>query len=85
MNTAISRQKRHRIQRGLLTWQKYRAVLSVSIANNLAYLTEAFFRTLITAVMVFILSQLWKTTFDARGAKTISGFSKIWNLNFGLV
>src|SRR6266568_10621 len=40
--------------------QKYSAVLHVSIANNLAYIAEVFFRALLLVVLVFILSQLWK-------------------------
>jgi len=63
--------------------QKYSAVLHVSIANNLAYIAEVFFRALLLVVLVFILSQLWKTTFNSRGVKTLSGFSiadMVWYL-----
>ncbi len=42
--------------------RKYIAVLQVSIASNLAYIAEVFFRALLLIVLVFILSQLWKTT-----------------------
>jgi ABC-2 type transport system permease protein len=66
-----------------LTIQKYGAVLHVSVANNLAYLMEVFFRALFLIAIVFILGQLWKTTFSARGAKLLSGFSisdMVWYL-----
>jgi len=66
-----------------LVIQKYNAVLRVSIANNLAYLMEVIFRALFLIAIVFILGQLWKTTFSARGAKLLSGFSisdMVWYL-----
>jgi ABC-2 type transport system permease protein len=55
----------------------------VSIANNLAYMMEVFFRALLLIVLVFIIGQLWKTTFAARGATILSGFTisdMIWYL-----
>src|SRR5438034_4776505 len=70
----------------LRSWRrirKYIAVLQVSVASNLAYLAEVFFRALLLIVLVFILSQLWKTTFASRGVKTLSGFSitdMVWYL-----
>jgi ABC-2 type transport system permease protein len=70
-------------QRWRFAVAKYTAVLRVSIASNLAYVMEVFFRSLLLIVLVFILSQLWKTTFTARGAKLINGFSMndmIWYL-----
>ena len=39
---------------GYVSLQKYIAVLRVSIANNLAYLAEVFFRALLLVVLVFI-------------------------------
>jgi ABC-2 type transport system permease protein len=63
--------------------RKYIAVLQVSITSNLAYIAEVFFRALLLIVLVFILSQLWKTTFASRGVKTLSGFSiadMVWYL-----
>ena len=70
-------------QRWRLTMRKYVAVLQVSVANNLAYIMEVVFRALLLVILVFILSQLWKTTFSARGARLISGFSisdMVWYL-----
>src|SRR5437588_6923983 len=78
-----SRPQRTIVQCWQQTLQKYIAVLQISVASNLAYLSEVFFRALLLVVLVFILSQLWKTTFSLRGAKTLSGFSiadMIWYL-----
>jgi ABC-2 type transport system permease protein len=58
-----------------LSLQKYAAIMRVSIANNLAYLAEVFFRALFLIVLVFVLGQLWKTTYSAQGATLLSGFS----------
>ncbi len=63
--------------------QKYAAVVRVSIANNLAYVMEVFFRALLLVVLVFILGQLWKTTFSERGVTVLKGFSisdMVWYL-----
>ena len=85
MGTTMERQQFIPIQRrrrwfGL---DKYRAVLQVSIANNLAYIMEVFFRAMMLIAIVFILSQLWKTTYAIHDSKLISGFSiadMIWYL-----
>ena len=83
MNDIISVQKQSRVRKLSLVIQKYSAVLHVSIANNLAYLMEVLFRALFLTAIVFILAQLWKTTFSARGARLLSGFSisdMVWYL-----
>ena len=83
MSTLIHRPRRSVGKKANFFLQKYSAVLQVSIANNLAYLMEVFFRALLLVVLVFILAQLWKTTFSARGATRLSGFSisdMIWYL-----
>jgi len=76
--------RRQRVGRRFWLWiRKYIAVLQVSIASHLAYIAEVFFRALLLVVLVFILAQLWKTTFGTRGVKTLSGFSiadLIWYL-----
>ena len=85
METTLEREgaldsARHKLRRA---WRKYAAVLRVSIANNLAYMMEVFFRALLLIVLVFIIGQLWKTTFAARGATILSGFTisdMIWYL-----
>ncbi|GCE06741.1 multidrug ABC transporter permease [Dictyobacter aurantiacus] len=62
---------------------KYLAILRVSVLNNLAYIMEVFFRALMLVVLVFVLTQLWKTTFALRGARVLSGFTiadMIWYL-----
>jgi len=85
MDTSITRRGAiYHARRTLsLSLQKYGAVVRVSIANNLAYVMEVFFRALLLVVLVFILSQLWRTTFSARGTKILSGFSisaMVWYL-----
>src|ERR1700694_1413333 len=80
---AVRYRKQAIVHRTLRKGRKYIAVFHVSIVNNLAYLSEVFFRALLLVVLVFILSQLWKTTFSLRGVKTLSGFSiadMIWYL-----
>lgn len=83
MDASIRSQKRGPGQRLMLSLQKYLAVMRVSIASNLAYMMEVFFRGLFLIVLIFVLGQLWKTTYSARGAKLLSGFSisdMIWYL-----
>jgi viologen exporter family transport system permease protein len=83
MDASIRSQKRSPGQRLALSLQKYLAVMRVSIASNLAYMMEVFFRGLFLIVLIFVLGQLWKTTYSVRGAKLLSGFSisdMIWYL-----
>lgn len=84
METVIEQQyvsgKRRRRWLGI---GKYAAVLQVSVTNNLAYMMEVFFRALMLIAIVFILSQLWKTTYAIHGSKMLSGFSisdMVWYL-----
>ena len=61
---AMSRSPMYRARRALnLSVQKYAAIMRVSIANNLAYVMEVFFRALLLVVLVFVLGQLWTTTY----------------------
>jgi ABC-2 type transport system permease protein len=83
MDALLRPRKRNPGQRLALSLQKYLAVMRVSIASNLAYMMEVFFRGLCLIVLIFVLGQLWKTTYSARGAKLLSGFSisdMIWYL-----
>jgi ABC-2 type transport system permease protein len=83
MDTTIWRPGRSAWRKVSLSLQKYGAVMRVSIANNLAYVMEVFFRALLLVVLVFILSQLWRATFSSRGATVLSGFSisdMVWYL-----
>ena len=83
MDVLVRSQRRSPVQRLMLSVQKYMAVMRVSIASNLAYMMEVFFRGLFLIVLIFVLGQLWKTTYSARGAKLLSGFSisdMIWYL-----
>ena len=73
---AIGRTPIYRVRRAFYhAQQKYIAIMRVSIANNLAYLAEVFFRALFLIAIVFIIGQLWKTTYSAHGAALLSGFS----------
>ncbi len=83
MSTIIVHPRRSIGQRWNKSLKKYLAVMRVSMANNLAYLMEVFFRALLLVVFVFVLSQLWKTVFTLRGASVLDGFSVnalIWYL-----
>ncbi len=74
-------------QRGLqarlrLACLKYLAVLRVSAANNLAYIMEVLFRALFLIALIYIIGQLWKTTFAQHGS-LLPGFtvnSMVWYL-----
>ncbi|HET8912796.1 MAG TPA: hypothetical protein VFN23_15090, partial [Ktedonobacteraceae bacterium] len=62
---------------------KYLAVFRVSVASNMAYSLAILFRALNMGVIVFVLSQLWHTTFALRGQTQISGYQAgdlIWYL-----
>ncbi len=79
MSTIIHASSRSIGRKVRFSLRKYLAVLRVSIANNLAYLPEVFFRALLLVVLVFILTQLWKTTFSARPATTCcTTFPSTW-------
>jgi len=81
---AIGRSPIYRARRALYrSQQKYVAIMRVSIANNLAYVMEVFFRALLLVVLVYILGELWKTTFSAQGVTVLRGFSisdMVWYL-----
>ena len=81
---AISRSPMYRARRALnFTLQKYAAIMQVSIANNLAYVMEVLFRAFMLIVLVFVLGQLWTTTYTSRGITTLDGFSisdMVWYL-----
>jgi ABC-2 type transport system permease protein len=83
MDASIKVQRRSLVQQLKLSLRKYLAVMRISIASNLAYMMEVFFRGLFLVVLIFVLGQLWKTTYSARGATLLSGFSisdMIWYL-----
>src|SRR5882672_3983126 len=85
MGTLLLPSRRHITQRARLEFLKYGLVLRVSIASNLAYISEVFFRALLLIILVFVLTQLWKTTFSLRGARVLSGFTisdMVWYLGF---
>lgn len=65
-----------------LACSKYLAILRVSAANNLAYILEVIFRALFLIVLIFVIGQLWKTTFSQHGS-LLAGFTPntmVWYL-----
>ncbi len=80
MDILLQERERARKQRGL--WEtlrvvsaKYLAVLRVSAANNLAYIIEVIFRALFLIALIFIIGQLWKTTFAQHNSSLLAGFT----------
>ena len=72
---AMSRSPMYRARRALnFSLQKYTAIMRVSIANNLAYVMEVFFRALLLVVLVFFFVLLWTTTYTKRVITTLVGF-----------
>lgn len=74
--------RRGPVARLRLACVKYLAILRVSAANNLAYLFEVFFRALFLIALIYIIGQLWKTTFAQHGS-LLPGFtvnSMVWYL-----
>lgn len=62
---------------------KYLAVTRVSAANNLAYIMEVIFRALFLIFLIFIIGQLWKTTFANHSSSLLAGFTvndMVWYL-----
>lgn len=83
MNTSIQGRERDPAQKIGLAWQKYAAVLQVSVANNVAYLVEVVFRAIFLLMFMFIFLQLWTVTFAARGVHALGGFTisdMVWYL-----
>ncbi len=87
MNTGLQSQRQsHGQSQGQkidLAWQKYMAVLQLSVANNLAYMGEVVFRAMLLLAFIFIFLQLWTATYAARGVHSLAGFSisdMIWYL-----
>lgn len=74
--------RRRPLERLRLAVLKYLAVLRVSAANNLAYMFEVVFRALFLIALIYILSQLWTTTFAQHGS-LLPGFTvndMVWYL-----
>jgi len=74
------------LRRGRGWWwtvAKYGAIFRTKLASSFAYAGDALFRTLFLAIILFIFSQLWKTTYSGLGAHRIAGFTiaqMIWYL-----
>lgn len=86
MDALSERRKRIRpgaSERLRLNLLKYAAVMRVSAANNLAYMMEVIFRALFLVVLIYILGQLWKTTFAQHNSSLLKGFTvntMVWYL-----
>jgi ABC-2 type transport system permease protein len=75
MNSAIVRRqhgRRHKIHAIML---KYVAIMQVSVANNLAYMAEVFFRAFFLLVFIFVFLQLWTVTYAAKGVTSVGGYT----------
>ena len=61
------------------TWRaklrKYTAIVQINMQNSLAYMWDAFGQGVFIVLFIFIFSQLWRATFRAQGADTISGLT----------
>lgn len=82
MDVLWKKQRPGLVGRLRLACLKYLAVLRVSAASNLAYMFEVVFRALFLVVLIYILGQLWRTTFAQHGSLLL-GFtvnSMVWYL-----
>jgi len=64
---------------------KYAAVGNVTVRNHLAYIMDFLLRTGFYCVIIYIFTQLWRTTFGGEGTDLIAGYSfeqMIWYLIF---
>lgn len=87
MELALEKHARNRprgpLARLRLSGLKYLAILRVSAANNLAYMMEVLFRALFLIVLIYIVGQLWKTTFAQHNSSLLAGFTvtdMVWYL-----
>lgn len=66
-------------------YAKYGAVFVMTLRTQLAYAGEMALRTTFLVIILYVFLQLWRATFAAEGAETISGFTvaqMIWYLAF---
>ncbi len=75
MQTSITPQSRGKERRISLVLLKYLAVLRVSAANNLAYISEVLFRAIFLLVFIFVFLQLWTVTYAAKGVHELGGYT----------
>jgi ABC-2 type transport system permease protein len=83
MNALLeTRRGRGPLRRLSLAWLKYLAIAQVSATSNLAYIMEIIFRAGFLVVLLYIIGQLWKTTF-AQHSTLLPGFTvntMVWYL-----
>lgn len=75
MDIVLPSRKRGPLERLRVACTKYIAVLRVSIANNLAYSMEVIARALFMIALIFVVGQLWKTTFAQHNSPLLAGFT----------
>lgn len=68
-------------------WQvaKYWSALRTQLINNLAYPADAFARSIMMVMFMWIFAQLWRTVYGAEGASSIAGMTladTMWYLMF---
>ena len=64
---------------------KYRAILSMSASNNLAYAGESLLRSIFLVLIIFIFVQLWNVTYGILGVQRIGSYTlaqMIWYFAF---
>lgn len=62
---------------------KYLAVGRVTLRSQLAYLPELLWRTVFMMIIIFVFTQLWRTTYTAANASNLAGLTlprMIWYL-----
>lgn len=67
--------QRRPLERLRVNYLKYASVMRVSVATNLAYIMEVLFRALFLIALIFIVGQLWKTTFAEHNSPLLAGFT----------
>ncbi|MGH2510793.1 MAG: ABC transporter permease, partial [Ktedonobacteraceae bacterium] len=79
MNIVLQERERAKPRRPLerlrVLCTKYVAVLRASVANNLAYMLEVIARALFLIALIFIIGELWKTTFAQHDSPLLAGFT----------
>jgi len=55
--------------------QKYIEMFRVTLASQLAYVYDVLLRQIFLVIIMFVFSQLWRTTFRLQPAATIEAFS----------
>lgn len=65
------------MRRIIRKFMKYVAVFRIQISNHIVYVTDFLLRTVFLILILFIFTQLWKTTFSVTGEQEIAGFTLV--------